>query len=245
MLGTIFTSNRDSAGDRLRRPFINGWLFSLLYVAFFSGFGFVSWWLGALMGIAHGAFVLIVVLPLLPGVHPRMASEFWGPTPTRLLEPPGFLALHYGYQTPTVTMMAHFAFGLVLGSFYKIVIADSQCRTDVREVRERLGKVAEKQTIFTDLLGVKTDLIGPAVELLEEGNRFGAPLQKTQRLHPPEGAGDERSFLPRQAVVDAVTIDQIVNGQRFLQRINGSCQPRIFWVHKADQRKDKGGCIKR
>ncbi|MDC4206210.1 MAG: hypothetical protein MPW14_02155 [Candidatus Manganitrophus sp.] len=121
MLGTMFTSNRDFAkviGSVVH--FLNGFLFSLLYAAFFSGFGFVSWWLGALMGIAHGAFVLIVVLPLLPGVHPRMASEFWGPTPTRLLEPPGFLALHYGYQTPTVTMIAHFAFGLVLGSFYNL-----------------------------------------------------------------------------------------------------------------------------
>lgn len=121
MLGTMFTSNRDSAkviGSVIH--FINGWLFSMLYVAFFKGFGFVSWWLGAMMGISHGAFVLIVVLPLLPGGHPRMASEFWGPTPTRLLEPPGFLALNYGYQTPTVTMLAHLAFGLVLGSFYNL-----------------------------------------------------------------------------------------------------------------------------
>ena len=39
-------------------------------------------------------------LPLIPGLHPRMASEYQGPTPTRQLEPPGFLALNYGRPTP-------------------------------------------------------------------------------------------------------------------------------------------------
>jgi uncharacterized membrane protein YagU involved in acid resistance len=121
LLGTIFTPDRDRAkvvGTMVH--FINGFLFSLLYAAFFNGFGFVSWWSGAGMGLAHGAFVLIVVLPLLPGGHPRMVSEFWGPQAGRMLEPPGFLALNYGYQTPTITMIAHLAFGLVLGSFYKL-----------------------------------------------------------------------------------------------------------------------------
>ena len=121
MLGTIFTADRDWAkAVGFVVHFINGWLFSILYVGFFKEFGFTSWWLGALMGISHGAFVLIVVLPLLPGGHPRMASEFWGPQPTRLLEPPGFLALNYGYQTPLVTMLAHLAYGMVLGAFYKL-----------------------------------------------------------------------------------------------------------------------------
>jgi hypothetical protein len=71
------------------------------------------------MGLAHAMFVLVVVLPLLPGLHPRMASEFHGPEPTRLLEPPGFLALNYGYQTPLATIMAHIAYGMVLGGFYR------------------------------------------------------------------------------------------------------------------------------
>jgi hypothetical protein len=121
MLGTIFTPDRDRAkvvGSVVH--FINGWVFSLLYALFFKGFGFASWWLGAVMGLSHGAFVLVFVLPLLPGGHPRMASEFSGPEPSRMLEPPGFLALNYGYQTPSITMIAHLAFGLVLGSFYKL-----------------------------------------------------------------------------------------------------------------------------
>jgi uncharacterized membrane protein YagU involved in acid resistance len=119
LLGTIVTSNRDRAkvvGFVIH--FINGWIFALLYAAFFEGFGFATWWLGGLMGLAHALFVLVVILPLLPGGHPRMASEFRGPEPTRLLEPPGFLALNYGRRTPIATVVAHIAYGLVLGAFY-------------------------------------------------------------------------------------------------------------------------------
>jgi hypothetical protein len=71
------------------------------------------------MGLAHAAFVLIVVLPLLPGGHPRMASDHHGPDPTHLLEPPGFLAMNYGYQTPLATVISHLAYGMVLGAFYR------------------------------------------------------------------------------------------------------------------------------
>lgn len=121
LLGTMVTADRDRAkviGFVIH--FINGWVFALLYVAFFHAFGFATWWLGAVMGLAHGIFVLVVILPLLPGVHPRMASDHQGPEPTRLLEPPGFLALNYGYQTPLATVLAHIAYGMVLGAFYPV-----------------------------------------------------------------------------------------------------------------------------
>jgi len=36
----------------------------------------------------------------------------------RQLEPPGFLGLHYGIQTPISIVLAHVAFGAVLGGFY-------------------------------------------------------------------------------------------------------------------------------
>ena len=120
LLGTMVTPNRDRAkviGFVIH--FFNGWWIALLYAAFFHGFGFATWWLGALMGLAHAAFVLIVVLPLLPGAHPRMACDYRGPDPTHLLEPPGFLAINYGYQTRLATIMAHIAYGMVLGGFYR------------------------------------------------------------------------------------------------------------------------------
>jgi hypothetical protein len=72
------------------------------------------------MGIAHTAFILVAVLPSLPGVHPRMASDVTGPSPTKMLEPPGFLALNYGFRTPLAVLLAHIAYGTVLGAFYQV-----------------------------------------------------------------------------------------------------------------------------
>ncbi|ALA59012.1 hypothetical protein [Nitrospira moscoviensis] len=121
LLGTMVTPNRDHAkviGFAIH--FFNGWWIALIYAAFFHGFGWTTWWLGALMGAAHTAFILVAVLPLLPGVHPRMASDCTGPEPTRLLEPPGFLALNYGYRTPLAVLIAHIAYGAVLGGFYEV-----------------------------------------------------------------------------------------------------------------------------
>lgn len=120
LLGTMVTADRDRAkviGFIIH--FLNGWWIASLYAAFFHGFGIATWWLGALMGLAHTAFILVAVLPLLPGLHPRMASDFRGPEPTRLLEPPGFLALNYGYRTPLAVLIAHLAYGIVLGTFYR------------------------------------------------------------------------------------------------------------------------------
>jgi hypothetical protein len=62
----------------------------------------------------------LAILPLLPGLHPRMATERDGPTPTRQLQPPGFMGLHYGRQTPTVELIAHIAYGIILGVFYTV-----------------------------------------------------------------------------------------------------------------------------
>jgi hypothetical protein len=44
-------------------------------------------------------FTLAFALPLLPYVHPRMASEYHAANAIRQLEPPGFLAMNYGYHT--------------------------------------------------------------------------------------------------------------------------------------------------
>jgi len=82
--------------------------------------GHATWWMGAAFGTLHGLVVLIALLPLLPGLHPRMASERRGPEPTRALEPPGFLGLNYGRRTPLVTVFAHIVYGAILGGFYRV-----------------------------------------------------------------------------------------------------------------------------
>ncbi len=121
MLGTIFTPDRDRA--RLYGFAVHmaaGWVFSLIYVLIFQSIGRASWWLGILIGIAHALLMLLVVIGLMPGLHPRMASEQQGPTAQNLLEPPGFLALHYGIRTPVAVLLSHIVFGAMLGAFYQV-----------------------------------------------------------------------------------------------------------------------------
>ncbi len=74
-------------------------------------------WLGASFGLAHAVVALTVLVPLLPGVHPRMASERAGPNSTAMLEPPGLFALNYGTTTPMLAVIAHVVYGAVLGLF--------------------------------------------------------------------------------------------------------------------------------
>lgn len=122
MLGTMFTASRDRASlVGFGVHVVNGWLFSLLYVAAFEAWGRAGALPGAAIGLVHAAFVLTAGMAILPGLHPRMASEEHGPTLTRQLEPPGFLAMNYGARTPLSVVAAHLVFGAVLGAFYAIV----------------------------------------------------------------------------------------------------------------------------
>ena len=121
MIGAIMTSDRDRA--RLYgfiAHIFNGWVFSILYVLIFEALHQVSWWLGVLIGLVHALFILSVGTMLLPTLHPRMATERHGPIARRQLEPPGFMALNYGYQTPLSVFLAHAAFGAVLGLLYHL-----------------------------------------------------------------------------------------------------------------------------
>jgi hypothetical protein len=116
VLGTLVTADPDRA--RVAGFFIHlvtGQGFALGYAAVFALVHHASWWLGALLGGLHVAVALTVLLPLLPGVHPRMASHRAGPASTAALEPPGLFALNYGIQTPAVAVAAHLVYGTVLG----------------------------------------------------------------------------------------------------------------------------------
>ena len=124
MVGTMFTANRDRAllyGVLIH--LINGWVFAIAYVGIFHATRTFGWWFGALVGLVHGVFLVTVVMPALPGLHPRMASEFRGPTVVRQLEPPGFLGLNYGMRTPISVLLSHVVFGAMLGGLYSYSIA--------------------------------------------------------------------------------------------------------------------------
>jgi uncharacterized membrane protein YagU involved in acid resistance len=119
LIGTFFTPKREKA--RIYGFVIhlfNGLIFSILYVLIFETRHLATWWFGALLGLAHALFVLTVGMSLMPGLHPRMASEQHGPNANRQLEPPGFMALNYGIQTPVSVFIAHAVFGAILGALY-------------------------------------------------------------------------------------------------------------------------------
>jgi uncharacterized membrane protein YagU involved in acid resistance len=121
MLGAALTPDRQRAnvyGFALHM--VNGWLFALLYALVFESCRRATWWLGAILGLAQALFLLAAVMPLLPYMHPRMATEEFGPNPTRQLEPPGFLALNYGRHTPVATILAHLLYGAILGACYTL-----------------------------------------------------------------------------------------------------------------------------
>jgi len=122
MLGTMLTPDRDRAKlFGFVMHFVIGWLFASMYTGIFQSLGLATWWIGTVIGLIHGLSVLVAGITLLPSLHPRMASEERGPTPTRQLEPPGFMALNYGRRTPISIIIAHLIYGAILGAFYQPV----------------------------------------------------------------------------------------------------------------------------
>jgi hypothetical protein len=119
LLGTAVTYDRVRAkalGYALH--FVFGLLFALVYWAIFTVVGEAGLALGALLGLVHGLFAAsALVNVLLPVVHPRMGSGFDAAGSAPLLEPPGFLLLNYGRQTPLVTLAAHVVYGAIVGGF--------------------------------------------------------------------------------------------------------------------------------
>ncbi len=121
LLGTMLTASRDRAKALgFLVHLVNGQLFALLYVAIFHLTGSATILKGVVLGLLHAAVVLLIVVPLLPAIHPRMASLHQGPTATRQLEPPGPFALYYGVSTPAAIVLAHAIFGAILGALYRM-----------------------------------------------------------------------------------------------------------------------------
>ncbi|MCL4766774.1 MAG: hypothetical protein KJZ80_11110 [Hyphomicrobiaceae bacterium] len=121
LIGTMLSSDRRKA---LVLGFviytIGGWLFAFIYIAIFLSVSIFTWWFGMLVGILHGVILLVWALPLLPYVHPRLASDYNGVTSQRQLEPPGFLALNYGRRTPLTTLIGQAVYGTTLGGFIQL-----------------------------------------------------------------------------------------------------------------------------
>ena len=116
LLGSFFTGNRNEANVLGFILYVlGGWFFAFVYFLIFSVLGVSSWWIGCITGFVHALLLLSLALPMLSYVHPRVASEFDGPDTRKVLEPPGFLGLHYGYRTPLVLLVAQTSYGVILG----------------------------------------------------------------------------------------------------------------------------------
>ena len=119
LLGTALT------GDRARAKAVGYLLhllagegFALIYYAIFAAIDTSGWLLGALFGLLHGIVSsTALVNVLLPVVHPRMGSPLTAADSSPLLEPPGFLMRNYGRRTPIATVVAHIAYGAIVGGF--------------------------------------------------------------------------------------------------------------------------------
>ena len=119
LLGTAFTEDRSRArvlGYALH--FVAGLIFSVFYYAGFVVLGQAGWRLGLAFGLVHALFAgTTLVNVLLPVVHPRMGTSYSAADSSPLLEAPGFMLLNYGRTTPLLTIIAHLAYGAIVGAF--------------------------------------------------------------------------------------------------------------------------------
>jgi hypothetical protein len=119
LLGTAVTEDRMRAkavGYALH--FVAGLVFALLYYVGFVVLGHAGWLPGLVFGGVHALFAgTVLVSVLLPAMHPRMGSPFTAADASPLLEAPGFMMLNYGRATPVVTVLAHLAYGAIIGLF--------------------------------------------------------------------------------------------------------------------------------
>jgi len=122
LLGTAVTADRvraKAAGYALH--FFFGLVFALAYYIVFAVIDRSGFLLGAVFGLVHALFAASALVNiLLPVVHPRMGTTFDAAGSAPLLEPPGFLLLNYGRRTLVVTLIAHVAYGAIVGGFVRL-----------------------------------------------------------------------------------------------------------------------------
>ncbi len=119
LVGTFFTMRRAPAVIIGYVAYVlGGWVFALFYALVLQDSATHAWWVGSVTGFFHGVFLVVVVLPLLPYVHPNVASRYHGPAALTKLEPPGPFGLNYGHATPATTIAAQLLYGLIFGAGY-------------------------------------------------------------------------------------------------------------------------------
>jgi hypothetical protein len=119
LLGTAVTTDRSRAkAVGYVFHFMFGLIFASAYYTVFAVTHTSGIILGAALGLLHAVFAgTALVNVFLPAIHPRMGSGFDAAGTAPLLEPPGFMLVNYGRETPVVTVLAHIAYGAIVGGF--------------------------------------------------------------------------------------------------------------------------------
>jgi hypothetical protein len=119
LIGTMFSDSRGRASAiGYAVHFLNGLGFAVVYWAIFRAVGHAGWAFGAVLGLVHAMFAGgALVNAILPAVHPRMGTPWSDAEETPILEPPGFLLSNYGRRTAITNIIAHVAYGAIIGGF--------------------------------------------------------------------------------------------------------------------------------
>lgn len=123
LFGSFVSGDRRSATVFGYVLYLGGaWAFALIYALCLETLRIRGAWgggaIGLLLGFGHGLFLITVFLPLLPYIHPRLASDYDGADALARLEPPGPFGLNYGRATPLATVLGQTLFGLIFGLGY-------------------------------------------------------------------------------------------------------------------------------
>ncbi len=121
VFGAMVSSRRDRiAVFGFAMYFAGGLLFAYGYALLFISLGWATWWLGAIVGVLHGVFLLAVFLPSLPAIHPRMAASYDGPVSTEPARAARIFRSELRSAHPLVTLAAQAVYGAILGAFLPI-----------------------------------------------------------------------------------------------------------------------------
>ncbi len=138
--GSMFTDDPTAAtaiGMMMHLVVLSGVVIGSIYALIFAVFDVDAgnlWWVGALLGLPHGA-IAGLMMPVLPKVHRRVVSEDSPlaqavPTSARpgspvlttqpelRLRPPGLFGKYYGETMPAMVIMVHALYGLTVGLVY-------------------------------------------------------------------------------------------------------------------------------
>lgn len=128
--GSLMSSDPERArrlGIMMHYIVMGSVVFGLIYAAVFTGVDSASVLTGLVVGAVHGVVVGAMAMPMMPAMHPRMATapvsgslDTEGGTVT--LSEPGFFGANWGGMTPVGLLVGHMVFGIVVAVVYAALV---------------------------------------------------------------------------------------------------------------------------